>query len=181
MCAVLQRTDDNRFVLTSTNIINKDGKRAVGYFITGENPIAKAILQGVSYEGDAYMANDWYITACEPITDNSGGVIGALWVGIKEQSSESLKSEIKNIKVGQTGYVYVINSQGVLKIHPAREGANIIDSRDSSGVEYIRLMTEDAVNLTQGNVGTIRYPWINRVSFVSLIPPFATLSPGRPP
>jgi PAS domain S-box-containing protein len=161
MCAVLQRTEGDRFLLTSTNILNKDGKRAVGSFITAENPIAKALLTGAYFEGDAYLVNDWYISACEPIKDNSGRVVGALWVGIKEQSSESLKSEIKSIEVGKTGYVYVINSKGVLKIHPAKEGANIIDSRDSSGIEYIRSMVNDAVTLAEGKVGTIRYPWIN--------------------
>jgi len=161
MCAILQRTEGDRFLLTSTNIVNKDGKRAVGSFITAENPIAKALLKGVSFEGDAYLVNDWYISACEPITDNRGMVVGALWVGIKEQSSESLKSEIKAIEVGKTGYVYVINSKGVLKIHPAKEGANIIDVKDSSGIEYIRSMIDSAITLTEGKVGTIRYPWIN--------------------
>ena len=162
MCAILQRTDGDRFLVTSTNILNKDGKKAVGNFITSEDPIAKALLKGVSYEGDAYLVNDWYISACEPITDHEGRVVGALWVGIKEQSNESLKSEIKGIEVGKTGYVYVINSKGVLKIHPAKEGINIIDSRDSSGIEYIRTMIHDAVTLSEGKVGTIRYPWINQ-------------------
>lgn len=161
MCAILQRIEGDRFLLTSTNITNKVGRRAAGHFITAENPIAEAILKGVSYEGDAYMVNDWYITACEPITDNGDRVVGALWVGIKEQSSESLKSTIKSIEVGKTGYMYVINSKGVLKIHPAKEGANIINSRDSSGVAYIRLMINNAMTLPHGSVGTIRYPWIN--------------------
>jgi PAS domain S-box-containing protein len=79
----------------------------------------------------------------------------------KEQSSYSLRSEIRKIKVGQTGYVYVIDSKGNLIIHPAKEGSNIIDSKDSSGFEYIREMIDRAVNLPQGEVGTIRYPWIN--------------------
>ena len=161
MSAIFIRTEGDRFLLASTNILNKDGKKAVGGFITPENPIAKALLKGVSFEGDAYLVNDWYITACEPITDNSGRVVGALWVGIKEQSSESLKSEIKAIEVGRTGYVYVINSKGVLKIHPAKEGDNIIDSEDTSKFKYIRSMIDDALTLPEGKVGTIRYPWIN--------------------
>jgi PAS domain S-box-containing protein len=161
MCAIFQRTDDDQFLLVSTNILNKNGEKAVGTFITAENPIAESMLKGVPYEGDAYLVNDWYIAACEPVKDSNGRVIGGLWVGIKEQSSESLKSEIKSIQVGKTGYVYVINSKGVLKIHPAKEGVNIIDSRDSSGIEYIRTMIDAAITLSRGSVGTIRYPWIN--------------------
>jgi PAS domain S-box-containing protein len=161
MCAILQKADDNQFVLISTNIPDKFGKNAVGTLISPEDPIAKSLTVGSPYEGDAYLVNDWYITACEPIKDGNGRVVGGLWVGIKEQSSASLKSEIKAIEVGKTGYVYVINSKGVLKIHPAKEGANIIDSRDSSGREYIHTMIDKALTLSPGSVETIRYPWIN--------------------
>lgn len=79
----------------------------------------------------------------------------------KEQMVHFLDEEIRGIKVGDTGYVYVIDSKGVLKIHPAREGENILDSRDSSGFEYIRAMIKDALALENGQVGTIRYPWMN--------------------
>jgi len=79
----------------------------------------------------------------------------------KEQSLYSLRSEIRKIKVGRTGYVYVIDSKGNLIIHPAREGANIIDSEDSSGFKYIRTMINNALTLPPEGVGTIRYPWIN--------------------
>lgn len=79
----------------------------------------------------------------------------------KGKSIESLKNKIKAIDVGKTGYMYVINSEGVLKIHPAREDSNIIDSKDSSGFEFIRSMINDAVTLKPGDIGTIRYPWIN--------------------
>lgn len=73
----------------------------------------------------------------------------------------SIQEEIKRIKVGKTGYVYIIDSKGTLKLHPAKEGENILDSRDSSGFEYIRAMIRDALALGEGEVGTIRYPWIN--------------------
>jgi PAS domain S-box-containing protein len=161
MYAILQKMDDNRFVLISTNIQNKEAGNAAGTIINADDPIAKALLKGDPYEGDAFLVDDWYITACEPFKDSQGRLIGGLWIGIKEQSSASLKSEIKSIEVGRTGYVYVINSKGVLKIHPAKEGANIIDSKDSSGIEYIRTMVDMAVTLSPGSVETMRYPWIN--------------------
>jgi PAS domain S-box-containing protein len=79
----------------------------------------------------------------------------------KEQGAYSLKDEIKGIKVGKTGYVYVIDGKGVLIIHPAKEGTNIIDSIDSSGFEYIRAMVDNAIMLSSEKVGTVRYQWIN--------------------
>jgi len=82
-------------------------------------------------------------------------------VGVKEQSAHSFKGEIKGIRVGDTGYVYIMDSEGNLKVHPAREGGNIIDSQDSSGFEYIRAMIKDVLALPEGRIGTIRYPWVN--------------------
>jgi PAS domain S-box-containing protein len=123
--------------------------------------VAQAILAGRPYRGRAYVVNDWYITAYEPIRGQDGNVIGALYVGAREQSAQSFKDEIKEIKVGDTGYVLIMDGEGTLKVHPAKEGENVLDSKDSSGFEYIRSMVNDAVALEEGDVGTIRYPWIN--------------------
>ena len=79
----------------------------------------------------------------------------------KGQVVHFLDEEIKGIKVGDTGYVYIIDTEGVLKIHPAKEGENILDLRDSSGFQYIHAMITDALALGNGEVGTIRYPWMN--------------------
>jgi PAS domain S-box-containing protein len=79
----------------------------------------------------------------------------------KDQAIDSLKDEIKNIKVGKTGYAYIIDGKGDLVIHPAKEGTNIFDSKDSSGFEYIRAMIENAMILSGGELGTIHYQWIN--------------------
>jgi PAS domain S-box-containing protein len=87
--------------------------------------------------------------------------VGVLSTGLREKIAQSLKDEIKNIKVGKTGYVYIINSKGTLILHPAEEGKNILHSRDSAGFEYIRAMIKNALALGEGKVGTIRYPWVN--------------------
>jgi methyl-accepting chemotaxis protein len=160
-CTIFQRIEGGHFLRISTNVIGKEGKRAVGTFIPSSSPVAKAILAGRSYRGRAYVVDDWYITAYEPIKGVNGTVIGALYVGFKEEKAGSLRREIKKIKVGDTGYVYIIDSKGILKVHPAKEGQKIIDSRDSSGFEYIRHMVEASLSLPEGDVGTIRYPWIN--------------------
>ncbi|MBN1846969.1 MAG: PAS domain S-box protein [Deltaproteobacteria bacterium] len=78
-----------------------------------------------------------------------------------DQYISSLRAEIKDIQVGKTGYMYVMNSRGDLIIHPAKEGENIIDSKDPSGFEYIRAIVNDILKLPPGQIGTIRYPWIN--------------------
>jgi PAS domain S-box-containing protein len=160
-CTIFQFIGGDRLLRISTNVTGKDGRRAVGTFIPRESPVTEAILAAKSYTGRAFVVDDWYIAAYEPLLDGRGVVIGALYVGVREQSATSLKKEIKGIKVGKTGYVYTIDSSGTLRVHPAKEGDNILDSRDTSGFEYIRAMIEDAMRLGQEQVGTIRYPWMN--------------------
>lgn len=160
-CTIFQRIEGDRLLRISTNVIGKDGHRATGTFIPAGSPVTRAILAGKPYRGRAFVVDDWYITAYEPILGREGTIIGALYVGVKEQSAYTLREEIKGIKVGRTGYVYIIDSKGELRIHPAREGANIIDSRDTSGFEYIRAMIQKALALKPGELGTIRYPWAN--------------------
>ncbi len=160
-CTIFQKIEGDALLRIATNVLGRDGRRGVGTFIPKESPVTEAILSGYSYRGRAYVVDDWYITAYEPIKGRSGEVIGALYVGVREQSAHSMKSEIKDIKVGETGYVYIMDSQGVLKIHPAKEGEKIIDSKDSSGFEYIRAMLRDVASRPEGEVGTIRYPWVN--------------------
>ncbi|MEW6184589.1 MAG: PAS domain S-box protein [Thermodesulfobacteriota bacterium] len=79
----------------------------------------------------------------------------------KDRVFRVLKETISRIKVGETGYAYTIDSRGVLRIHPAKEGENILDSTDTSGFQYIRAMIKAARSLGDGKIGTIRYPWMN--------------------
>jgi len=160
-CTIFQRIEGDRLLRISTNVIGKDGKRGIGTFIPSDSPVAQAIVGGRSYRGRAYVVDDWYITAYEPIKRRDGTVIGALYVGVKEQSAYSFRDEIKGIKVGDTGYVFIMDSKGSLKIHPAKEGENILGAEDSSGFGYIRAMIEDSLSLDENEVGTIRYLWVN--------------------
>lgn len=67
---------------------------------------------------------------------------------------ELLKNIIKEKKVGETGYIYCIDEKGVLTIHPAREGDNIIDAVDYNRSYFIQEMIKN-------KSGWIRYPWKN--------------------
>lgn len=66
----------------------------------------------------------------------------------------ALKKKIQNKKVGNTGYIFCMDSTGTLTIHPDAEGKNVLDARDSSGFPFIREMCEK-------KSGWIRYPWKN--------------------
>jgi PAS domain S-box-containing protein len=158
-CTIFQRIEGDRLLRISTNVLRNDGTRAVGTYLPATSEVTKTILRGETYRGRAFVVNAWYITAYEPIFGNHKEIIGALYVGLPEQSALSLKKAIKSIKIGKTGYAYILDGSGNLVVHPAKEGENILKAK--AGFEYMREMAHKAPLLREDEVGTIRYPWLN--------------------
>ncbi len=77
-------------VRISTNVMNLDGSRAIGTRIA-EDVYHQVVLEGKPWIGRAYVVNDWYITAYEPIKDISDTIIGILYVGVLEQKYADIK------------------------------------------------------------------------------------------
>ena len=71
-------------IRVSTNVTNEDGNRAIGTRVS-EDVYNQVIVRGEPWIDRAYVVNNWYITAYEPITDLYGRIIGILYVGILEQ------------------------------------------------------------------------------------------------
>ncbi len=161
LLSILQRLPDNNLLIISTGLQQEDGTPAAGVFIPAESLIAHTVLEGRRYVGRFNIANTWYLAAMEPLHDSSGRIIGAVSTAIREQLETALKRSILKIRVGETGYPYVLNSSGTLIIHPAKEGENILHDKDPSGFEFIRAIVTRAPRLPPGSVGTIRYPWMN--------------------
>ena len=68
----------------STNVINEKGERAIGTRVSKE--VNNAVLkEGKPWIDRAFVVNDWYITAYEPIKDIDNEIIGILYVGMLEK------------------------------------------------------------------------------------------------
>jgi two-component system NtrC family sensor kinase len=68
----------------STNVKNQDGTRAIGTRVA-EDVYNRVVREGKPWIGRAFVVNDWYITAYEPVRDLAGRIIGILYVGVLEQ------------------------------------------------------------------------------------------------
>jgi two-component system NtrC family sensor kinase len=68
-------------VRIATNVTMADGSRAVGTQMSAA--VCEEVLdRGGTWAAPAFVVNDWYITAYEPIRDPQGRIIGALYVGL---------------------------------------------------------------------------------------------------
>jgi len=85
----------------STNVMNDQGDRAIGTRVSAE--VNEAVLvQGKAWIGRAFVVNNWYIAAYEPIRDVTDQVIGMLYVGVLEEKFVDLKKRTMWVFVGIT-------------------------------------------------------------------------------
>jgi two-component system NtrC family sensor kinase len=77
----------------STNVTDKEGHRAIGTRAMKE--VQEQVLQnGLPWMHRAYVVDDWYITAYEPIRDFQDKIVGMLYVGILESKYTVLKERL---------------------------------------------------------------------------------------
>jgi methyl-accepting chemotaxis protein len=148
------------FVRVSTSLKDEKGARAVGTVLDRSGAAYAKLRAGEAFSGLLTLFGKQYMTQYDPIKDASGKVIGILFVGVDiTRDINALKDKIKSIKVGDTGYFFVLNSTpgkalGSLVVHPTKQDQNIIDNKDADGHLYIREILEK-------KTGTIVYPWKN--------------------
>ncbi len=173
-CTIFQRMNaDGDMLRVATNVIASSGDRAIGTFIPAvnpdgtPNPVVSTLLKGETFYGRAYVVNAWYITAYEPIRNTANEVVGALYVGVKEEKTHTLRKAIMDVKVGKTGYIYVLNAKGSTRGHYVvskdgkRDGEDIWGVKDANGQFCIQDICQKALELKPGEVSQYTYFWKN--------------------
>jgi two-component system NtrC family sensor kinase len=80
----------------ATNVVREDGSRAVGTRLSAE--VCSAVLdRGEVWAARAFVVNDWYITAYEPIRDPLDRIVGVLYVGLLQEPYTRRQSFIVSI------------------------------------------------------------------------------------
>ena len=68
----------------STNVQRVDGTRAIGTRVS-EEVYEQVLVKGLPWIDRAFVVNNWYISAYEPIRDVTNNIVGILYVGILEE------------------------------------------------------------------------------------------------
>jgi methyl-accepting chemotaxis protein len=170
ICTIFQKTNlKGDMQRIATNVKKDDGSRAIETFIpatnpNGEpNPVIAAVLEGETFKGRAKEYDGWYIAMYKPLYDEENKLTGMLCVGVKEQESDDLINTIVNIKVGQSGYPFVMDSTGTVIIHPRKDliGKHIVT--DIKVPEFQQAIH----NRKAGEVGKLTYTFDNTKKLVA--------------
>jgi len=172
---IFQRMNKNGDMLrVATTVKDGQNKRAVGSFIPAVHPdgspnsVIKSVLKGETYHGRAFVVNEWYLTAYQPVYERNGSLVGMLYVGIRQKNIESLlRKTVVETSVGKTGYVYVLSVSGQKRGHYVfsqkgeRDGEDVWEVKDSNGRKVTQEIVSKAIVLSPGELATERYLWQN--------------------
>jgi len=75
----------------STNVKKEDGSRAIGTRVS-EDVYEQVLEKGLPWIDRAFVVNNWYIAAYEPIKDINWKIIGVLYVGILEEKFVDMRN-----------------------------------------------------------------------------------------
>ncbi|HRP02229.1 MAG TPA: methyl-accepting chemotaxis protein [Candidatus Kapabacteria bacterium] len=171
---IFQRMDDNgSMIRVATNVPTSDNQRAIGTYIpaydsnNAQNPVISKILNGQNFKGISYVVNDWYVTFYEPLKDNNGKIIGMLYVGERLNSVTTLRNSIMNMKVGKTGYTYIIGAipphkgKYIISYKGERDGEDISNEASPDGVKIAQQMVSEGIKLEGNAIHLYKYLWKN--------------------
>ncbi len=167
---IFQRMNEAGDLLrVGTNVEKLDKSRAIGTFIPAvnpdgsANPVVSTIMKGETYHGNAYVVNDWYVTAYEPILDPAGELVGVLYVGVRQENIRALREAIMRVRIGESGSVFIMGGAGqnrgryIISKDGLLDGLSVWDAADYDGNPYIRSIIAKALRLEPGQYETQRY------------------------
>ena len=156
--ATIFAANGDEFVRISTSLKKQDGERAIGTQLDHNHPSYAPLRAGQRFVGMATLFGKQYITQYDPVRDAGGKVVGVLFIGLDiSKNLAMLKEKIRQVKIGQTGYIYIVDTApganyGHLVLHPNSEGKSALEFKASDGRLFIQEM------LAQKD-GAMRYTW----------------------
>ena len=146
------------FVRVSTSLKKENGERAIGTVLDRAHPAYALLRGGQTFQGPATLFGKQYMTRYEPVKGDDGKLIAVLFVGVDISADmAALKEKIASIKVGDTGFFFVLNAapgkaQGDLVVHPTSKGKNLLEEKSADGRFFVKEMLAK-------KSGEISYAW----------------------
>ncbi|NHC13997.1 methyl-accepting chemotaxis protein [Motilibacter deserti] len=164
---IFQRMPDGGMLRVATNVLGKDGKRAIGTYIPAvgadgkPNAVVSTVTAGKTYRGIAFVVDSYYVAVYEPLKDERGRVVGMLYVGAKQESIPTLREALMQAKAGEHGTVAIVGGSGdrlgkvMMSTWP--EGTDPLTVADADGKKYLADAVAAGATLDAGELATVAY------------------------
>ena len=147
-------------VRIATSVRDSDSNRATGTLMSTE--VANDVLErGRRWSDRAFVLNDWFISAYEPIRDIEDRIVGALYVGMPEKPLMELRANLNLIFAGVLLFVSLIgvtlstwiSGRLARPVRALAEGARRIAAGEH--IEPVTVRTNDEINLLAEEFNTM--------------------------
>ncbi|WP_428026348.1 methyl-accepting chemotaxis protein [Arcobacter sp.] len=130
--------DGDEYIRITSSLKNENDERILLDKIDPNEQIYKKIEAKEKYVGLENIAGKNYMSVYSPIVKDDE-IIGALYVGFDfTKGLETLKKKLREVVIGETGYIYIIDNKGNLILHKSLEGKNVLNLKDAKGNPFIQ-------------------------------------------
>jgi len=165
--------EGNDFRRIATSVKREDGSRAVGTTLGEQHPAYGALISGKRYVGVARLFGRDYMTVYEPLKNSANQIVGVLYIGFDfSESLADLKTKLASIKIGETGYVSVIDAgknRGLALVHPTLKDKNLLEIEATKAVAGEMLKAGQGHLMGEGNDGKREFAFSTEPDFNWLI------------
>jgi len=150
-------TDGDDYVRITSSLKDEEGTRIMSDKIDINSPKYKALQNKEKYMALETIAGKSYLSVYSPIISKDE-IVGAFYIGYDfTEGLETLKKKLKKVKIGTTGYIYIMDNGGKLILHPTLAGKDLTKVKDADGKFFAKEI------LKQKN-GVIHYNYIDKGS-----------------
>lgn len=143
---IFQKTTKG-YLRIATNIKDQNGATATGTIMESSNPIVRTIERGETHIGRTQILGQWYMTGYTPLRIK-GEIKGMLFVGLSEKNDQ-FNQLLASHTYYETGFPYIVQSDGLLMVHPTLAGENIAEA------DFFKEMKQEQ----NSTVKNIHYEW----------------------
>jgi len=158
--------DKNEYIRITSSLRNEKKERILLDKIDKNTQNYKNIEKKEKFIGLERIEGKDYMSVYSPIIKNDE-IIGALYIGYDfTKGLETLKDKLKEVVIGETGYIYILDEEGKLLLHKTLEGKNISDLKDENNKSFIK-------NILKKRNGVIHYEYKEKDKSATKIVAFA--------
>ena len=134
--------DKNEYISITSSLKDENNERILLNKIDPNSETFKNIENKEKFIGLENIAGKSYMSVYSPIVKDDE-IIGALYIGYDfTKGLETLKKKLKEVVIGDTGYIYILDDKGTLLLHKSLEGKNISKLKDADDKEFIQEILE---------------------------------------